>query len=76
MTTLTTTFKKGRGKTKVTTPDKKYIYKLYTNAKPFFRLASKLLGAATIIKDHVKRKHKKYAKIKDNISKSRGPTRL
>jgi hypothetical protein len=76
VTTLTTTFEKGRGKTKLITPDEKYICKLCTNAKPFFRLASKLKRAATALKDHVEQKHRKYAKTEDNITKSGVPTRL
>jgi hypothetical protein len=63
-----TTFEKGRGKTKVTTPDEKYICKLCTNAKPFFRLASKLKGVASALKDHVEQKHRKHAKTEDNTT--------
>jgi hypothetical protein len=76
VTTLTITFEKGRGKTKVITLNEKYICKLYTNTKPFFRLASKLKRAAIALKDYVKQKHRKYAKTKDNIIKSEVLTRL
>jgi hypothetical protein len=57
-------------------PNKKYICKLYTNAKPFFRLALKPKRTAIALKDYVKQKHQKYVKIKDNITKSEVLTRL
>jgi hypothetical protein len=73
---LTTTFEKGRGKKKVTTPDEKYICKLCKNAKPFVRLASKLNGAASAMKDHIEGKHHKYEKTEENAGQSRQPTGL
>jgi hypothetical protein len=74
--TLITTFEKGRGKTKVTIPDEKYICKLCMNAKPFFRLVLKLKGVASALKDHVKQKYRKHAKTEDNTTQSRVLTRL
>jgi len=58
------TFEKGSGKTKVITPNEKYICKLYMNARPFFRLASKLKGAASALKDHIEQKHRSILKPK------------
>jgi hypothetical protein len=75
VTTLTTTYQKGRGKNKVTTANKKSICNL-CKIKPFFRLASKLSGAASALKDHIEQKHYKYKETKENHGKSKQPTSL
>jgi hypothetical protein len=68
--TLSTTFQKGKGKKTVTTLDERYTCKLCKNARPFIRLASKLYGAASAMKDHVENKHKKYENNDENAGKS------
>jgi hypothetical protein len=75
-TTLTTTFEKGRGKTKTRTPDERYDCKLCKNGRSFSRLASKLSGAASALKDHIEGKHKMYEVMEGNTLKSGLPTGL
>jgi hypothetical protein len=76
ITTLTTTFEKGRGKTKTTTPDERYNCKLCKNGRSFSRLASKLSGAASALKEHIEGKHKMYENMDGNALQSGQPTGL